>query len=131
MQRRIFSREYKLEAVKLVRERRVAVTQAARDLDVHENVLHKWVREYGDDPSQSFPGKGPMKPERLEIERLRCEVAKLKAARDILRKRSRASSRLCAVETGGAKLTAGGELPTAYWRHSTPLRNVAHGLLRT
>ncbi|OCJ65324.1 transposase [Agrobacterium tumefaciens] len=52
MQRRIFSREYKLEAVKLVRERGVIVAQAARDLDVHENVLRKWVREYGDDPSE-------------------------------------------------------------------------------
>ncbi|GHC77311.1 hypothetical protein GCM10010136_28740 [Limoniibacter endophyticus] len=39
MQRRKFSREYKLEAVKLVRERGVSVAQAARDLDVHENVL--------------------------------------------------------------------------------------------
>ncbi|MGZ2505063.1 transposase [Rhizobium beringeri] len=86
MQRRIFSREYKLEAVKLVRERGVAVAQAARVLDVHENVLRKWVREYGDDPSQSFPGKGQMKPEQLEIERLRREVAKLKAERDILKK---------------------------------------------
>jgi transposase len=86
MQRRISSREYKLEAVKLVKERGVAVAQAARDLDVHENVLRKWVREYGDDPSQSFPGKGQMKPEQLEIERLRREVAKLKAERDILKK---------------------------------------------
>lgn len=86
MQRRIFSREYKLEAVKLVRERGVTIAQAARDLDVHENVLRKWVREYGDDPSQSFPGKGQMKPEQLEIERLRREVAKLKAERDILKK---------------------------------------------
>ncbi len=86
MQRRIFSREYKLEAVKLVRERGVTVAQAARDLDVHENVLRKWVREYGDDPSQSFPGKGQMKPEQFEIERLRREVAKLKAERDILKK---------------------------------------------
>ncbi|CAH0340466.1 IS3 family transposase ISAtu4 [Rhizobium sp. CECT 9324] len=86
MQRRKFSREYKLEAVKLVKERGVAVAQAARDLDVHENVLRKWVREYGDDPSQSFPGKGQMKPEQLEIDRLRREVAKLKAERDILKK---------------------------------------------
>jgi transposase len=86
MQRRKFSREYKLEAVKLVKERGVAVAQAARDLDVHENVLRKWVREYCDDPSQSFPGKGQMKPEQLEIERLRREVAKLKAERDILKK---------------------------------------------
>lgn len=86
MQRRKFSREYKLEAVKLVREREVTVAPASRDLDVHENVLRKWVREYGDDPSQSFPGKGQMKPEQLEIERLRREVAKLKAERDILKK---------------------------------------------
>ena len=49
-------------------------------------VLRKWVREYGDDPSQSFPGKGQMKPEQVEIERLRREVAKLKAERDILKK---------------------------------------------
>lgn len=86
MQRRKFSREYKLEAVKLVKERGVAVAQAARDLDVHENVLRKWVREYDDDPSQSFPGKGQMKPEQLEIDWLRREVAKLKAERDILKK---------------------------------------------
>lgn len=43
--RRTFSREFKLEAVRLVTERGVAVTQAAKDLDVHENVLRKWVRE--------------------------------------------------------------------------------------
>lgn len=86
MQRRTFSREYKLEAVKLIRERGVTVAQAARDLDVHENVLRKWVRDYGDDPNLSFPGKGQMKPEQLEIERFRREVTKLKAERDILKK---------------------------------------------
>ena len=35
---------------------------------------------------QAFPGKGQKKPEQLEIERLRREVAKLKAERDILKK---------------------------------------------
>jgi hypothetical protein len=40
MERRQFSREFKLEAVKLVRERGVSVAQAARDLDVH--VLRNW-----------------------------------------------------------------------------------------
>jgi transposase len=86
MQRRQFSREYKIEAVKLVKERGVSVAQAARDLDVHENMLRKWVREFGADPAQSFTGNGQMKPEQLEIERLRREVAKLKAERDILKK---------------------------------------------
>lgn len=39
--RRQFSREFKIEAVKLVTERGVAASQVARDLDVHENVLRK------------------------------------------------------------------------------------------
>jgi transposase len=86
MQRRKFSREFKVEAVKLVRERGVSVAQAAHDLDVHENVLRKWVKEFGSDPVQAFPGHGQMKPEHQEIERLRREVHKLKAERDILKK---------------------------------------------
>jgi transposase InsO family protein len=45
MERRKFSREFKLEAVKLVRDRGVTAAQASRDLDVHANVLRKWVRE--------------------------------------------------------------------------------------
>ena len=86
MTRRQFSREFKLEAVKLVRERGVSVAQAARDLDVHENVLRKWIRQQKADPQQAFPGHGHMKPEQAEIDRLRKEVAKLKAERDILKK---------------------------------------------
>ena len=86
MERRKFSREFKLEAVKLVRERGVAVAQAARDLGLHVNVLRKWVREQSSYPQQAFPGHGQMKPEQLEIEKLRREVAKLKAERDILKK---------------------------------------------
>ena len=54
MQRRKFSREFKLEAVKLVRERGVSVSQAARDLDLHENVLRKWVREQAADAAASW-----------------------------------------------------------------------------
>ena len=65
MQRRKFSREFKVEAVKLVRERGVSVAQASRDLGVHENVLRKWVKEFGSDPVQAFPGHGQMKPEQL------------------------------------------------------------------
>jgi transposase len=41
MERRGFTREVKVEAVKLVREHGVSVKQAARDLPVHENVLRK------------------------------------------------------------------------------------------
>jgi transposase len=86
MGRRRFDRAFKLEAVKLVRERGVSAAQAARDLDVHENVLRKWVKEFATDPQHAFPGQGVMKPEQQEIERLRREVIRLKAERDILKK---------------------------------------------
>jgi len=84
--RRQFSREFKLEAVKLVAERGVSISQAARDLDLGETVLRRWVRELTADPQQAFPGNGVMKPEQAEIERLRKEVSKLKMERDILKK---------------------------------------------
>ena len=86
MQRRKFSREFKVEAVRLVTERGVAVAQASRDLDVHQNVLRKWMKELVSDPVQAFPGQGQMKADQIEIERLRREVTKLKAERDILKK---------------------------------------------
>lgn len=81
MGRRSFSREFKLEAVRLVRDRRVSIAQASRDLDLHENMLRKWVKDFAADPVQAFPGQGQMKPEQAEIERLRREVQKLKAER--------------------------------------------------
>ena len=46
MGRRNFTREFKLEAVKLVRERGVTISQAARDLGLHANVLRKWMRDF-------------------------------------------------------------------------------------
>ena len=84
--RRRFSREFKVEAVKLVCERGVTITQAARDLDVHVNVLRKWVRAQREDPAHAFPGEGQQKPDDAEVTRLRREVARLKMERDILTK---------------------------------------------
>ena len=85
MQRRKFTREFKIEAARLVRDRGVSAVQAARDLDVHVNVLRKWVKAFSADSKQAFPGHGQVKPEQAEIDRLRREVTKLKAERDILK----------------------------------------------
>ncbi len=49
MKRRKFSRRVKVEAVKPVRDRGVSVAQASRDLDVHANVVRKWVKGFGSD----------------------------------------------------------------------------------
>jgi transposase len=64
----------------------VSYVQASQDLSVHVSLLRDWVKKFADDPEHSFPGHGQMKPEQLEIARLKREVTKLKAERDILKK---------------------------------------------
>ncbi|TRW95638.1 IS3 family transposase [Paracoccus sp. M683] len=86
MVRRKFTKEFKFEAVKLVTERGVAVAQAARDLDLAESVLRRWMREAAAAPVTAFPGNGQQRAELAEIAVLKKEVAKLKAERDILKK---------------------------------------------
>src|SRR5436190_23914829 len=86
MERRKFTREFKLEAVKLIRDRGVSYARASQDLGVHPTQLRNWVKGFADDPQDAFPGQGHMKPEQLEIARLKREVTKLKAERDILKK---------------------------------------------
>jgi transposase len=93
MERRKFTREFKLEAVRLIRDRGVSYAQASRDLRVHVSQLRNWAKKFADDPQYAFPGQGQMKPEQLEIARLRREVSKLKAERDIRKKAARPTSR--------------------------------------
>jgi len=85
MTRRKFSREVKLEAVKLVTERGVTVAQACRDLELAESVLRRWMREATVAPATAVPGNGQQRLELSEIAALKKEVAKLKAERDILK----------------------------------------------
>lgn len=67
----------------------MGVAQAAKDLDVHEHVLRKWVREVREEPQEAFPGNGKQRAQDAEIARLRKEVAKLKMERDILKNTDR------------------------------------------
>ena len=85
MGRRSFTREFKLESVR--KERGVSVRQAARDLGISQGVLGRWVREATADKTHAFPGRGQMKPD-AEVARLKRELAKTKAERDILKKPS-------------------------------------------
>jgi transposase len=86
MGRRSFTVEFKHEAVKLVRERGMTVAQAARDLGLHENVLRKWVRDAKANGAAAFPGRGKQRPDDAEISRLKRELARAQAERDILKK---------------------------------------------
>ncbi|PWK54900.1 transposase [Roseicyclus mahoneyensis] len=93
MTRRKFSREFKIEAVRLVTDRGVAVAQSARDLDIAESVLRRWMRELVVTPAtafhangQMFHANGQMRADRAEIAALKKEVAWLRAERGILKK---------------------------------------------
>jgi transposase len=67
MKKQRFSREYKLEAVKQVRERHVSSAQVARDLGIRPNVVSRWVREAGGGERKAFPGHGQQHAEAAEI----------------------------------------------------------------
>lgn len=58
MMRRKFTKEFKFDAVKLVTERGVSVAQEARDLDLAESVLRRWMREAAKTPVSACPGNG-------------------------------------------------------------------------
>jgi transposase-like protein len=56
MERRKFTREFKLEAVRLIKERGVSYAQASQDVGVHTSQLRDWVKKFADDPQHAFPG---------------------------------------------------------------------------
>ncbi len=82
--RRVYSREFKQEAVQLTRQAGVSVASVARDLGVDENSLHKWRREQEQHGQRAFPGQGKSHDE--ELAKLRRENALLRQERDILKK---------------------------------------------
>ncbi|MCV2865080.1 transposase [Defluviimonas sp. WL0075] len=67
MARRMFSREFEIEAAKLVTERGVWVAQARRDLDLTESVLRRRTKELTAAPAAAFPGNGQMGSDLAEI----------------------------------------------------------------
>ena len=61
--RRSFSREFKIEAVRLVTEGGMTISQVARDLDIRPNLLGRWKKQLAEQPAEAFPGKGHQTPE--------------------------------------------------------------------
>ena len=84
--RRKYDREFKFEAVRLVTDGSHPVSEVARDLGIHENLLYNWRRKYLDDTAHAFPGKGHLKPADEEMRRLKKELTDVKEERDILKK---------------------------------------------
>ncbi|MDY0391636.1 MAG: transposase [Desulfobulbus oligotrophicus] len=84
--RRVFTKEFKVDAVKLVTEQGYTVSVAARNLGIYTSVLRRWRDQMETDGEKAFPGKGFMTPEKEELHRLRKEVKRLEMERDILKK---------------------------------------------
>ena len=83
-QRKVYSREFKQESVRLAGEGSLSVAALARDLGVDVNTLHKWKREQEQHGGQAFPGKGKSHDE--ELAQLKRENVLLRQERDILKK---------------------------------------------
>lgn len=84
--RKNYTAEFKREAVRLVKEEGYRIAEAARSLDISDNILRRWVREAGEEPNKAFPGKGNLSPEQEEIRRLREENKRLRQEKEILKK---------------------------------------------
>ncbi len=85
-ERRNFDRAFKEEVVRLVTEGRRAVSEVARDLDIHPNLVHRWKRMQLKEGKDAFPGKGHMRPEEEELRKLKRRLADVEEERDILKK---------------------------------------------
>ena len=84
--RRKFSREFKLEAVRLITEKGYSVAQVGRDLELRPDMLRRWKKQFAEDPGGAFPGEGRLRAQDEEVFRLRRECQRLRDERDILRK---------------------------------------------
>jgi transposase len=84
--RKHYSKQFKIDAVKLVTEQGYKVSEVARNLGIHHSSLRNWKKQLETDGNQSFPGKGHMTSDKEELYRLRKEVKKLRMEREILKK---------------------------------------------
>lgn len=83
MSRRVYTREFKLSAVKLVREQNYTVVEAAKSLGVDANSVRYWVKKFGPEVGGSGGGDAAL---RAELRRLREENKRLLMEREILKK---------------------------------------------
>jgi transposase len=84
--RKQYTKEFKREAVELVKRQQYSITQAANSLGLNRNMLDRWCREYEARHDDAFPGTGNLPSANDELQRLRDENQRLKMEREILKK---------------------------------------------
>jgi transposase len=84
--RKIYTAEFKHEAVSLITNHGYGVSDTARNLGIHATMLRKWKRQLEQQRAHAFPGNGRLTPAQEELHRLRQENKRLRMERDILKK---------------------------------------------
>jgi len=86
VQRQKYTKEFKLDALRLMEESHRPVSELARELGLNKNMLYRWHHELVDDAKESFPGNGKLKDSESELARLRRDLELVTEERDILKK---------------------------------------------
>ena len=81
-----YTKEYKIEAVRLIVDEGRPISEVARELGIAQSLLHRWKKKYEEGEIEPFPGQGRLSPEDEELRRLRRENKRLRMERDILKK---------------------------------------------
>ena len=81
-----YDKEFKLHAVKQVIESDKTATQVARELDIANQTLSKWVQKYKEDQDEPFVGSGNLRAEDKAIRDLEKQLRDLKEENEILKK---------------------------------------------
>ena len=84
--RKKFTKEFKLEALRLMRESGKPAADVARELGIRRNQLYKWEEKFHVHGEEAFPGHGRRVAKDDEVARLKRELARVKEERDILKK---------------------------------------------
>lgn len=84
--RRKYTREFKLDAVRMVVERGLAPTQVAKDLGIDRSLISSWRKSFLVEGALGTADKGPTSTQEQELRRLHRELAVAQQERDILKK---------------------------------------------
>ena len=84
--RRTYSREFKLDAVRLAETSDESMAQIERNLGISEGCLRKWRRRMAADGENAFPGHGNLPADQERLRQLERELEIVRQERDILKK---------------------------------------------
>ena len=84
--RKRYTKEFKLEAVRLLEKGDKPAADLARELGVQRNQLYKWQEQVQANGEGAVPGKGRRPPAEAELARMRREIERLKEENEILKK---------------------------------------------